>query len=172
MVSTPQTGSTQTTGVHAVFQIFGPVGTVREPSVSTAKHHLFHLQTPPLGLTIDSTRREKSVHASFITVYDVPRVAPSIAAIVQRRHSRRHLLYDNLKGVEYHRYLNPPPPPPPIPPSMSPLLVRHRTPSNSISVAVTGSPKLAPLLTLLLGRPSPERCCFIWTKRGLTACER
>ena len=55
MVSTPQTGSTQTTGVHAVFQIFGPavsvstsplqardvgvVSAVCRPSVPTAIHH-------------------------------------------------------------------------------------------------------------------------------------
>ena len=55
MVSTPQTGGTQTTGVHAVFQIFGPalsvsssplqardvgvVSAVCRPSVPTAIHH-------------------------------------------------------------------------------------------------------------------------------------
>ena len=171
MVSTAQTGSTQRTGVHAVYHIFGPavsvstsplqargagvVSAVCRPSAFTAIHHrgegvvgvmrgpseptvihnlsrpamsvssaqradhrhsppyttgvmvpsarcgdhrypppsttLFHRQTPPLQARDRQHPKKKNARAPSITVYDIPRVAPYIAAIVQRRHSRRHL---------------------------------------------------------------------------------
>ena len=117
--------------VHSV----NVVGAARRLSMSTAVHHLFgpamSVSTAPEG------RHAYGCHPSPCTTS--PGQLPSFLRHCRQTYSRQHLRQQpqGSRVVE----LSPVPGTTP-PPGVSPLLVYLRTPSPSISVAVTGSPKL------------------------------
>ena len=190
MVSTAQTGSTQTSGVHVVYRIFGPAvsvstsplqacgadvvgavcrtsastaihhrgegvaGAVRGPSVSTTIYHLFrpamsmssarradhrhsppytprwlwcrrhrartigiHRQTqhfPPPDTTSSGSRSTAPEGKKAYVRHPSPYAMSSgqLPALLRqyREGTHGHTCGDNLKGVAYHRFLNPSPP--------------------------------------------------------------
>ena len=119
-----------------------------------------------LDVVSDGTRRVESVRVSFFTIYHVLRAALCISAIMQMDAfeatfaviTPRESRCSNITCSRNH-----------------PPVCRYSsfvTPPTSISIAVNGSPKLAPMGTLLIGGPSPQRSCSMRTRRGLTVRER
>ena len=137
----------------------------------SSAQHMDHRRPPPSttskGPQCKCRRHPKGSTRTNVIHHRIPRPRGSLLRSCESEDKRIHdsICGNNRRAVvllSFHRFPEPPPR------YVATLLVRRRTPPTSISVAVTGCPKLAPMATLLLSRSSPEQCCFMRTQRGLT----